>query len=285
MRLSRPMLDRRKFVGPKRILSADGGFMKAPDVVAAPVAAGSVIEPAGIGPYAGILRPASAAQWTTFCGTPTSHLFNCQDAGQSLVSDTGVSMPRSGSTVGLFKQTVANWTTKWFITSSAGSSLSKWVTSSLYSPASESVMIYVITKRVAGTSTSTVWRIGYTGNVQIQATGIMRFWTQTAAVGTYNYEDNAIHPFLICYNRTNSLFRVYTDKEIGVATYTSCSNGEKGVGSSAASSNRQEYNQIAIWKGTTSVTLMTKEAGATAALKMENSARKFLTDLGWTVAW
>lgn len=227
------------------------------------------------GPSSAIYVPQSSADFTALSVTVPDSLWLCQEASGNLSDSIGaVTLTANGSP--LYQQTVTGWTRKGLgFNETANQRFS--VGAGTYNPGtSSSAVLFYYRHSLSTTGVRYAWTLGSaSGNslyARINAAG-------TAAIncignvtsGTYNYQEDVVHPFLFVYNRTAGRVRIYTDQEQINGTYGSgVLDATKGLGAGSGTSVDGEILWACQWYG----------AGAEAV-----DAKTTLSALGWTLAY
>lgn len=225
----------------------------------------------------GIFFPSTAAHFASLGIATPSHLWPCQEASGNLADSLGgLSLVAAGTP--LYQQSVPGFTRKAVGFNEGAGQRFTVAAGSGPNPATTSVAwlgYFRMTAGVGGVNRRVLCACD-----GIATTGVMANLTTSNVVrllcvavganGSYDYNDGALHPMLLVYDRTNSLVRCYTDKEQVNGTYNSGAvDAAKGLG---APTNNSFPGAIpwAIAAG-----------GATA----EGYGKTTLQKLGWALAY
>lgn len=224
----------------------------------------------------GIVAPTTSAEFTALGETAFDHTFGCQDASGNLAATLGTpALASQGAGAALYQQPVAGWSRK-SVGSTADGDVRSWryVTLEGPNPTLGSVLWagYLQFLALPAANRMVLAGAGSSPNllVNLLTTGALRLSVNSvAAEGAYNYVDGAVHPLVIQYDKTNSLARLFTDKERITGTYSSLvGDSNKGVGHVVGAATAL-YR--ALWLGA--------DGGASA----ERDVKLFLQRCGWAV--
>ncbi len=202
-------------------------------------------------------------------------IWTMQETSGDLSDSAGaVSLTPNGTP--LYNQTISGWARKAIgFNNTANQRFS--VVAGTYDPSvsSSAILVYLLLTSVASTP-RIAWVLGSTAANPLQmnfnTSGNCRITNLAATLaGSYDYRDGAVHPFLFVYDRTNSLVRVYTDKEQINGTYgAGVADGTKGPGTGSSGTSPTCNQLIAYqWYGSSVLTL----------------GKSTLSQLNWSLAY
>ncbi len=242
-----------------------------------PGSPGSALEGNFDGPRKLIRVPVVPQDWTDLGLRAPDYVWPCQEASGNLAS-TASTLALVAANGPTYQTTVTDWSRKSVNMAEASGVRFTAAAASGPNPASTSVAWLIYFKLTAGVSGANrrllVGAAGLTTTgvgVNITTANVARIYcVNVAANGVYDYNDGAVHPLLLVYNRTASTVAYFTDKETLAGTYNAgVVDAAKGLGEAAQNS------------APAGVLYMTAAAGAVA----ESYGKSTLSALGWALAY
>lgn len=219
--------------------------------------------------------PQSQADFTALGLGTWTNLYLCQEASGNMLDTIGsVTLTAVGSP--LYQQTVSGWTRKALEFNQAAAQRFSVGAGSGPNPGSTSVAWLVYCKYTGTPSANRrLWcpsDIAVT-NLQLVQTTANKAQLVCNSVGTNSvssYNDSTVHPFLIVFDRTNLLVRLYTELEQVNGTYSALvADGTKGFGATSGTSCLAQV----VW------------AAMTTGANAEALGKTTLSTLGWTLSY
>ena len=209
-------------------------------------------------------------------GVPSS-LWPCQEAAGNLAGSLGGFTLTAGGAP-TYQNTKTAWTKKALVFTQVASQRFQAASGTGPNPSTQSVSwfcYFYLTGAPAanGRLLMAAANSATTGVMALfQTTGVIRLDCKgVTATGAYNYNDGLVHPCLMVYDRTNTLVRIYTDKEQVDGTYDAgTADNQKGIGGIGAST-----------PAPAGVLWLSCSSGAVA----EGRNKSTLSRLGWTLAY
>lgn len=224
-----------------------------------------------------IFTPSTAGEFTALGITAPSNLWLCQEASGNLADSIGA-LTLTANATPLYQQTVPGWTRKAVGFNETAAQRFQALAGSGPNPATQSVawLCYFRLSSMPGAA-----RRLLTAADGLATTGVLATLTSAGlilltcvnvgATGLYNYQDGNVHPLLLVYDRTNSLVRVYTDKEQINGTYSAGAvDAQKGLAAAGAG---------------TSLPGLIPWAFAASGATAEGYGKTTLRKLGWSLGY
>lgn len=226
----------------------------------------------------GVYVPLAASEFTSLTVSTPQYLWGCQDAAGDLAATLGATnLVSNGAGVAVYQAAVAGWSRK-AIGSTADGDVRNWRVGagSGPSPVAGSVawLGYVLFPSAPAADRIVMHPAVTAPNlaVTLRTTGVLRLTCNTITTdGAYNYNDGAVHPILVVYNKTAGSVTLFTDKEQIDGTYNA------GV----TDTNKGTGNAGGIATGLYRYLYLLAAAGATA----ESYGKTTLQKLGWSLAY
>lgn len=224
----------------------------------------------------GVYVPTTSAEFTALGITAPSSLWLAQEASGNLTDSLGT-LTLSANASPLYTQQVAGWA-RYGVGFNEQTAQRFQAAAGVGPDVATQSVAWLVYLKLAGVQGGTRRVLhaaeGFTTTgVQVAITTSNQLQLRCVNVGTtgsYDYNDGAVHPVLLAYNRTAGTVRIYTDKEQINGTYSAGAvDAAKGWGASAGTSFLGQilYGFAA--------------GGATA----EGYAKSTLSALGWSLAY
>lgn len=225
--------------------------------------------------------PANATEWTNFITrkglgiSNPSLLWNCQELSGNTTDAIG-SFTGTATGTGLsYNNAVAGYSRKSINTTDGSTGRFVNSSASLPSLATQSMLVLaVINPTTITTANRTLLSMGVTtvAEAEISTTPRVRaVFGATATLGTAD-PHNAVRPWVLKHDKTNSAQAVYTDQEKVSGAFTALAGQAIKMGEGAGSSATAEF-------------LYCTAFFTSAAELTDAQVRSLLQALGWTVAW
>jgi hypothetical protein len=240
---------------------------------------------AGTGAYSTIYRPTTAEQWSYLMGYAPDYTWECQEASGNLASSIGSATLTKNSTGQNYSQTVTDWTTN-CVGTDLGSGHGWTSASNIITLHNESVFAFAYVNAVNfdGTTRSLIsLRSGNDLEIRSRASdpGMALVCSGSTSNMASDYEgDGLMHPIVLIYDRSASLWRFQSDLQQGTGTYAGFASASRAVGFGQLGANQNaaamNYNYFAIWRGANAEALA--DLGGVDGV----GGKEFLRRLGWS---
>ncbi len=222
----------------------------------------------------GIYLPATAAQWTSLGLTAPSSLYLCQDAATPLADAIGAVTLAAGGTGLSYQTAVSGWTQK--ATQTTNGTAGRWATTSATLPdlSTTSCLMLVYALPLTPGATRGGMNMGTTeAAIGFQTGPVTRHISGANATAGVGDPTLAVHPFVIKFDRTNTIQTNYSDLEKVSPTFSTLVTGKRwSLGGEGTITDQVQFLFAARWDGA-------------AAEMSDATVKSMLQKLGWTIPW